>query len=731
MIREPVQEWACPVNPCRKGGKYLEVKLTVYLLHLYFENARENRNGEVCFKKGDNRLSKWTFFDSNQSNRELLRLIAVACGGTRLLPRIQFPLQRLCLAPETPLRVECILALHPPYETAPPGTLLGCGIQVVPGAGPWLAGGEGAVRHLISNECHHLYSKLPIRKAKTGLGDSYLFLLGYGPKLKSHDGTDDFDFSDPFFRRTRFYSLFHDHALLTDPVEFLTRLHYRAVKYKRLAATHVLERLSRLFKKYFDINTECWMEGECDFASQWRDMAAWQKRAVLPAIDASRHLLDAYQKSSEPLETAGLILFDRPDLICPGELFPVWATVMDRLLPNMQFLITADDRSSHLFPGQLRAESHDIPTLPERSTKPPARVPKGAILLVDVDSSLPNLALMKLSRYFKEQGRNVILAKHKTFMTGVDGVYASCVFSRAVSQDRLNKLRNYYGDSLVVGGSGVDPATRLPEEIESLPADYDLYPELEDRAIGFITRGCPFRCPFCIVPTKEGMPHQVSNLDELLAGRRKLILLDDNILAHPNAVDFLEEMAVRDIGVNFNQTLDLRMVDRNKARLLKRVHCSNVRFTRSACHFSLNDNRNLEEVRSKYELFGFTGKNNVEFICMYGFNTTLAEDVDRFRFLRSLPGAYVFVQEYLPFPGGPSPNITNFFDERADRLIEELIHILFPQNMKSMEKYYRWVSKFYAQIFGKLHRGLVDTIFRYNSRQNRGHYLATMAHLLQ
>ncbi|MGC8492386.1 MAG: hypothetical protein ACP5SH_11665 [Syntrophobacteraceae bacterium] len=698
----------------------------MYLLHLYFENARENRNGEVSFKKDDNRISKWVLLDSNQSNRELLRLIATACGGTRLVTRIEFPLEQLCFDLEAQLQMECILALHPPYETAAPGALLGFGTRVFPRADPC----EEAVRHLNSKECHHLHSKLPIRKAKTGLGDSYLFLLGYGPEPKRHDGTDDFDFSDPFFRRTRFYSLFHDHARLTDPVEFLTRLHYRAVKYKRLAATSVLKRLSLLFKKHFDIDTECWMARECDFASQWRDMAAWKKRAVLPAIDATRHLLDAFQKSSEPLDTAGLILFDRPDLICPGETFPLWALLMDRLLPNMQFLITADERSSHLFPRRLRAESHDIPALVEQSAKPSTRVPRGAILLLDVDSRLPNLALMKLSRYFKEQGRNVIRAGHKTFMAEVDGVYASCVFSRAASQDRLHKLRNYYGDSLVVGGSGVDPATRLAADIESLPADYDLYSELEDRAIGFITRGCPFRCPFCIVPTKEGMPHQVSNLDALLAGRGKLILLDDNILAHPNAVDFLEEMAVRPIEVNFNQSLDLRMVNRNKARLLKRVHCSNVRFTRRVYHFSLNDDRNLEEARSKYELFDFTAKDNVEFICMYGFNTTLAEDVERFRFLRSLPGAYVFVQEYQPFPGGPSPNLTNFFDERADRLIEELIHILFPQNMKSMEKYYRWVSKFYAQTFGRLHRGLVDTIFRYNSRQNRGHYLATMAHLL-
>ncbi|MGA2403278.1 MAG: hypothetical protein ABSG91_16480, partial [Syntrophobacteraceae bacterium] len=581
-----------------------------------------------------------------------------------------------------------------------------------------------------SKEYRYLSSETPIHKAKTGIGDSWLFLLGYGSELKHHDRTDDFDFSDPFFRITRFHSLFLDQAPLTDPVEFLTKLHYRAVRHKRLAPMHVLERLSRLLKKHLAIDTGSWMKRECDFRLQWPALATWQQRAVLPAIDASRHLLSAYQQSSKPLDTSGLILFDHPDRFCSKELFPRWATLMDYLLPKMQFLITVDDQSRLSFPGEILAKSCEVPILPERSNKPSTRVSRGTILLLDVDSRLPNLALMKLSRYFKEQGRNVILARHEAFITGVEAVYASCVFSRAISQRRLLRLRKYYGNSLMVGGSGVDIRKRLPEGIEKLPADYSLYPELGDRAIGFITRGCPFCCSFCIVPTKEGKTRQVSNLDELLAdGRRKLILLDDNILAHPTAEDFLEEMAVRNVKVNFNQTLALRLVDQQKAHLLKRMHCSNLRFTRRAYHFSLNDNRNLDEVRGRYEMFGFTNKDNVEFICMYGFNTTLAEDVERFRFLRSLPGVYVFVQEYQPIPGGPSSNLLNFFDEHADELIDELIRIVFPQNMKSMEKYYRWVSKHYAQTFGRLHRELVDTIFRYNHRQQKGHYLATMAHL--
>jgi hypothetical protein len=81
---------------------------------------------------------------------------------------------------------------------------------------------------------------------------------------------------------------------------------------------------------------------------------------------------------------------------------------------------------------------------------------------LDLDSRLPNLALMKLSRHFKDQGRRVVLARHEAFVTGVESVYASAVFSTPSTLNRLARLKRYYGDSLVAGGSGIDVKLRLP-----------------------------------------------------------------------------------------------------------------------------------------------------------------------------------------------------------------------------------------------------------------------------
>jgi hypothetical protein len=641
----------------------------------------------------------------------------MACGGTEVIPRLNFDLRKLCLDSDHPLHVELALGLFAPYEA---------GHQE---QGPAITGvrinSQGELTALKKSEFELLHAEGRLKKAKTGIGSSAFFLLSYGCRSTCHNGADDFDFGNPYFRLKRIHSLFERNALLTDPIEFLTRLHYRGIRWKRPATGGALERLASLFRQELNADSSGWLERDCDFKREWKRLSPLQQRIAVMALDAVRHLIGAHQMSIAPLETPSLILFDRPDIFCARGMFQYWARLMDALLPQTQFIITLDPQSRRAFPRNLLSGSCTLPMPEEQSRKIPARFPRKAVLLVDLDSRLPNVALMKLSRFFKDQGEKAFLARHEARLAGAECVYASGIFSIPSTLNRLSKLQRYYGDALIAGGTGIDVGLRLPPEVESLPADYSLYPELGDRAIGFLTRGCPFRCPFCVVPAKEGDVRQVCNLDDLLTERRrKLILLDDNILSHAKAKVFLEEMARRSLAVNFNQTLDIRFVDRDIAKLLLRIQCSNVRFTRRVYHFSLKDNRDLDGVRRKYDLFGFTPRDNVEFVCMYGYDTNLAQDVERFRFLRSLPGAYVYVQPYRPPPGGKPANLAKFLDERAAALIGELIRINFPQNMKSMENYYRWISKLYAQKFGRPHMTLVDTIFRYNRRERRGHDLA-------
>jgi len=693
----------------------------MYLLELYYANARLSQTGKFFFPCRKGTIPKWTIFSSYPKDREKLQLMALAMAGTRYLPHIPYQQNHLLNFPNRPLQLEFYLAQHPEADGSQiKCDLIGHGLKFY---------ADGSIQKIAKRECRYLSPIMNIRKMRDNSSLAKHFMLAYGPDPKPHRDSDDFDFNNPFQRITRFYSLFDKNALLTDPVVFLERLHKKTFRYGRILPRNLLATLQRLLAEYLQVETVEWNQKTCDMRVEWMRLPQWQRRMMIPILDACRHLLDAYPKSFDPLKLPGLILLDCPNRFCTAKRFPDWIRLLDELLPRMQFVVTLTDRAVSQLPRQLskkRLEIHRNET-PQPSKPTAVRIRPGTILLIDVDGRLPNFALMKLSRFYKEQGRKVILGFKDYRLKGPEAIYASAIFHNHVTDRRISNLRRYYGDSLVLGGSGIDINRRLPKNIEKLPPDFDLYPELGDRAIGFLTRGCKFRCDFCIVPAKEGQPRQVSDLDTLLAGRRKLILLDDNILSHPKAGDFLEDMASRNIQINFTQTLDYRLLDRRKAALLRHIKCSNIRFTRRVYHFSLNSNRGIKQLARKYKMLRFTPQDNVEFICMYGFNTTLVEDVARFRFLRSLPGSYVFVQQYQPILGGPPIATIPFFDENADDLIDELVGIVFTQNMKSMEKYYRWVSKRYVETFGRLHHNLVDTIFKYNNRARKGRYIATLA----
>ncbi|MCL5265167.1 MAG: hypothetical protein M1343_08260 [Chloroflexi bacterium] len=117
------------------------------------------------------------------------------------------------------------------------------------------------------------------------------------------------------------------------------------------------------------------------------------------------------------------------------------------------------------------------------------------VLLLDVDSRIPNLALMRISAYHRARGDVVSL--HPSGKP--DEVYVSCVFSK--HRRKAEALRQIYPDA-VIGGSGWDLSVALPSEIEAIRPDYDLYGI--DYGIGYTSRGCIRRCNFCVVPHYHG-----------------------------------------------------------------------------------------------------------------------------------------------------------------------------------------------------------------------------------
>ncbi|NCA74557.1 MAG: radical SAM protein, partial [Gammaproteobacteria bacterium] len=148
------------------------------------------------------------------------------------------------------------------------------------------------------------------------------------------------------------------------------------------------------------------------------------------------------------------------------------------------------------------------------------------VLLIDVDSTIPNLALMKVSAYYKQLGYEVGFS-----IVDPDIVYSSIIFRK--NGHKSDGLRFYYPDAEInIGGSGYDLKKELPPEIEATRPDYDLYPEC-DHYLGFTSRGCIRNCHFCIVRKKEGPFRKVQDVSDICTGRnfKSCVLMDNNILA--------------------------------------------------------------------------------------------------------------------------------------------------------------------------------------------------------
>lgn len=236
--------------------------------------------------------------------------------------------------------------------------------------------------------------------------------------------------------------------------------------------------------------------------------------------------------------------------------------------------------------------------------------------LVDIDGHakrkkwgamvFPNIALCKVARYHRERGD---LVEWAIPFFHYDRLYMSKVFN--FSEDDMTA---YDADEIVRGGTGYDIASRLPDEIDRLQPDYSIYPNVpRDTAYGFLTRGCPNRCPWCVVPRKEGRIRPYMDVDEIaIEGRRKLVLMDNNILAAGDyAAAQLDKIIERGYRVDFNQALDARLMTDSYARQLARVKW--MEYIRFGCdtHRQVDD---CERAIGMLSSYGFRGK--VYLYCM-------------------------------------------------------------------------------------------------------------------
>jgi len=255
----------------------------------------------------------------------------------------------------------------------------------------------------------------------------------------------------------------------------------------------------------------------------------------------------------------------------------------------------------------------------------------------------PNLALMKISAYEKVNGNLVGFDIENPDLT-----YISCVFTK----NRLNAIKECCDveGGISFGGSGLNLEYALPDNIDVLKPDYDLYP-FQSYSMGFTSRGCIRKCDFCIVHRKEGKFRRVQHMKEFHDFRFKSCkLLDNNILADREWFFENTNWAIENkVQIDITQGMDIRLLTDEIAEQLKRI-----KFVDQQMRFAW-DNISMEPVVEQgieiLRSHKINVRRNVSFFVLSGFHKPnenqepFCKDLYRCNRLKEL-GAMPYVMPY-------------------------------------------------------------------------------------
>lgn len=285
-----------------------------------------------------------------------------------------------------------------------------------------------------------------------------------------------------------------------------------------------------------------------------------------------------------------------------------------------------------------------------------------ADLLGRTKHRFPNLVCEKLSAYWKERGAKVELKLNYEELEKYDEVFISKVFTDTwVPNWILEKVDMDAGtadlpSNIHVGGTGFffAHAPNLDDEIEHHMPDYHLYDEwingeverakeeheragkhfnkssfmvqfkeYTDYSIGFVTRGCFRKCPFC-VNQKYDRVFLHSPLEEFYdSTRKKVCLLDDNVLGCPQWKDILEELIALKKPFKFKQGMDERILTEEKCKLLFNASYDGD-YT-----FAFDNVSDYDLIHNKLKLIRkYSKATNIKFYVLVGFESTDASDIE-------------------------------------------------------------------------------------------------------
>jgi len=228
------------------------------------------------------------------------------------------------------------------------------------------------------------------------------------------------------------------------------------------------------------------------------------------------------------------------------------------------------------------------------------------------DAPKHNLALMKLSAWYKKANHKVILNMP---IIKAHYTYASVLFEK---NKKLFIADKYGGPAF--------GKTKLPYQIEQgmifLKPDYSLYP-YNDFSLGYTFRGCHRGCKFCKVPEIEDDFKHYSIWEFHNPKFKKICLLNNNTFFDPQWKETFEEIWDADLSVIDENGYDLRLLDDEKADALKKTKwCGKL-------HFAWDRIQNENKIIQGLEILNKHKINNTHIYVLIGFDTTVEEDFHR------------------------------------------------------------------------------------------------------
>ena len=214
----------------------------------------------------------------------------------------------------------------------------------------------------------------------------------------------------------------------------------------------------------------------------------------------------------------------------------------------------------------------------------------------------PNLALCKIASYHRAKGDKV------EWYDGMFGGEYDIVYMAKVFNFSPDYNEHINAKKVIRGGTGYDVYSVLPQEIDDCQPDYSIYPSIpNDTSYGFLTRGCPNKCMWCVVPKKEGAIRPYWDIDKVANGRKNVVLMDNNFLAAGDyAHEQLDKIIAKGYHIDLNQANDARLMTDEFARKFAKVKWLNNRI-RFGCDTTAQI-KHCEKAIEMINSYGFKGQ---------------------------------------------------------------------------------------------------------------------------